>query len=592
MKQVVAVLIALAVTFSLSACTPKPPSAGPVVEKFLGAIREHDSATAASLLDHPEGAQDTIDKSWDGLQADRLETSNVRVNENRDQATTHYTMSWKLPKGRELTYDDEFTMSRTGNSWSIRWQPSVLQPQLGAHQHLELRGLPADRASVLGSDGAELLKPGFTYRLLVDINKVTDKQQTADAIAAAVGKDGPSASDIAEALDGAHGKYSVTVIADADAGRVRDALKDHPEVLFNKEDALVPTEPGFAPDVMPRVTQQVSDKLDGAAGWKVVIANEWGGELQDVEKTDPKPAPSVSVSLNKKVQKAADDALKSAPAGKQAMIVAIQPSTGAILAVAQNAEADKKGSLGLSGQYPPGSGFKIVTAAAGAQHQGLTPDSTVSCPGTLNLYGRAVTNYNGFSLGDVPLSKAFAKSCNTTFADVSTKLQPGELSDTAKQFGLGLDYDIPGLTTLTGSVPRGDEPLERTESGYGQGADLASPFGMAMVAATVAAGRTPTPYLIKGEETKANHQVLGVAPGVLDTVRTMMRKVVTEGTARGVAGAGEVYGKTGEAEVNDGSHAWFDGYRGDLAFSTLVVYGGGSEISVELTNKFLQNLDH
>ena len=70
-----------------------------------------------------------------------------------------------------------------------------------------------------------------------------------------------------------------------------------------------------------------------------------------------------------------------------------------------------------------------------------------------------------------------------------------------------------------------------------------------------------------------------------------MRAVVTSGTATAIAGRGEVYGKTGEAEVSGGSHAWFTGWRDDIAFATLIVHGGGSEHAVSVTDAFLANLD-
>ena len=63
------------------------------------------------------------------------------------------------------------------------------------------------------------------------------------------------------------------------------------------------------------------------------------------------------------------------------------------------------------------------------------------------------------------------------------------------------------------------------------------------------------------------------------------------GSGSGVASAGEVYAKTGEAEINGGSHSWLTGYRGDLAFATLIVLGGGSEHATSVTNTFFQNLD-
>jgi cell division protein FtsI/penicillin-binding protein 2 len=65
---------------------------------------------------------------------------------------------------------------------------------------------------------------------------------------------------------------------------------------------------------------------------------------------------------------------------------------------------------------------------------------------------------------------------------------------------------------------------------------------------------------------------------------------VTNGTAKDIAGAGEVYGKTGEAEFPGGSHAWFAGYRGDMAFAALIVGGGSSEYAVRMTKVMLDSL--
>ena len=80
---------------------------------------------------------------------------------------------------------------------------------------------------------------------------------------------------------------------------------------------------------------------------------------------------------------------------------------------------------------------------------------------------------------------------------------------------------------------------------------------------------------------------------MINELRSMMRQTVTSGTAAGMQAQGEIFGKTGEAEINQGSHAWFTGYRADddIAFATLVVLGGGSETSVSITDSFFQNLD-
>jgi cell division protein FtsI/penicillin-binding protein 2 len=272
------------------------------------------------------------------------------------------------------------------------------------------------------------------------------------------------------------------------------------------------------------------------------------------------------------------------------MMVVIRPSTGDILAVAQNAAADADGPAAVTGLYPPGSTFKIVTAGAAIDRKMATPNTMLACPGVMEIGHRIVPNYNKFDLGTVPMAKAFANSCNTTFAELASRMPPRALTRAAAQYGIGQDYLIDGITTVSGSVPPTVDLAERIEDGFGQGKVLVSPFGMALAAATVAAGATPVPRLIVGRQTTVTGDRPAISPAMLDGLRTMMRQVVTDGTAKDIAGTGDVRGKTGEAEFAGGSHAWFAGYRGDLAFAALIVGGGSSEYAVRMTKLMLDGL--
>ncbi|SER41148.1 penicillin-binding transpeptidase domain-containing protein [Corynebacterium cystitidis] len=598
MKRIWVLLTVILLGASFVACTPKPNSAEPTAQEFIDALARHDTDAIAALVDDSAAATGTIDATFSGLQAEGLTTELTGVEQDENLATAHFSLRWQLPRQRELAYDTSMILTQTDEEWTVRWQPSVLHPSLGAHQHLELRPVQAEKASVISSDGVELLKPGVAYRLLVDTDAMRRAPETAHAISTALAeahdRDGAvptrKAGQLTVELENAAGVYSVAMIPQAQGPAVAEALAGEPGVRLNEEAAMVNADPTFAPDIMARVGRIVGDDLDGANGWRVAKVNQEGAAMEDVEFHEPDPAPAVRISLDHNLQRAAEAALEPV-AGQQAVIVAVRPSTGQILAIAQTPAADREGNIGLMGQYPPGSVFKIITAAAGLERQGLSTSAIVPCPGTMDIYGRVVTNYAGFSLGSVPLQRAFANSCNTTFADMSTKLEPGELQEVGKQFGLGVDYDIPGLDTMTGSIPEGVTPLERTEAGYGQGYDLSSPFGLAMVAATAANGVTPVPYLIEGQETVVNEQVPPLSPDTIEGVRQMMRSVVTEGTARGMSAGGEIHGKTGEAEINEGSHSWFAGYRDDIAFATLVVLGGGSEAAVAVTDRMLINYD-
>jgi cell division protein FtsI/penicillin-binding protein 2 len=307
-----------------------------------------------------------------------------------------------------------------------------------------------------------------------------------------------------------------------------------------------------------------------------------------LHEVEPSPAPSISISLDRAVQNAAQHAVDGQD--RQSMIVAIRPSSGEILAVAQNAAADAAGLIATTGLYPPGSTFKMVTAGAALERDMAGPNTLLGCPGEVDIGHRSIPNYGGFDLGVVPMSRAFASSCNTTFAELASRMPPRGLTQAAARYGIGLDYQVDGVPTVTGSVPPTVDLAERTEDGFGQGQVLASPFGMALVAATVAAGRTPVPQLIEGRPATVAGNTAPITEKMLDGLRPMMRLVVTNGTGKDVADCGAVFGKTGEAEFPGGSHSWFAGYRGDMAFAALIVGGGSSDYAVRMTKRMFDEL--
>ena len=138
---------------------------------------------------------------------------------------------------------------------------------------------------------------------------------------------------------------------------VRARLGEPQGVRFNEEPALITRETGLAPDILARVRSLVSDEIDGKSGWSVSVVNENGAALSDVELHEPEASPSIRVSLDYNVQRAAQEAV-NLRADSEAMLVAIRPSNGEILAVAQTERADEKGDIALQGQFPPGLGIQ------------------------------------------------------------------------------------------------------------------------------------------------------------------------------------------------------------------------------------------
>ena len=563
---------------------------------FADAWSRGDDRGAAALTDDPAGAAALLAAVRGELTPAGLAVQVGQVRTASDTATASFDVRWDLGQGRVWSYHSEAGLHRgaggDGPAWVLGWAPTVVHPQLAARQLLALSTTPAEPAPVVDRAGVPLLAPAPVVSVLLDRLQTGDLPTVTAALAKALSPIEPSITQqtitdgAARTPDGR--AYTVAVLREPDYQTVKNAIHDLPGVRFTTSQRLLAPDAGFARQVLPAVRTGLAAQLDGVPGWSLAVADAAGGTVATLAEEAPKPGSTVAVALDRALQAAAEDAVEALP--QQTMLVAVQPSTGNLLAVAQNGPADTAGALALTGRFPPGSTFKIVTALAGVEQAGLRADTPVACPAETVIGGRAVPNAERFDLGTVPLTRAFARSCNTTFATIGVGLAPDGLTAAALQLGLGADYAVPTLTTITGAVPAAPEQVQRAENAFGQGQVLASPLGMALVAATVAHGGPVVPQLLPGRATEVTKAATAPDPAALDQVRTMMRAVVTEGTATALNGLGEVRGKTGTAEfTNDGSraHGWFVGYRGDLAFAVLVVDGGTSEPAVATAGRFL-----
>ncbi|MCP2316917.1 Cell division protein FtsI/penicillin-binding protein 2 [Nocardia amikacinitolerans] len=579
-------LIPLAVAVLAAAaagCSAGPQGPAPAADAFVAAFAENDLTAAAELTSHPEKATAALASAWQNLQAEDLTARTGAARVTGDTATVDYTYEWRLPKDRTWTYTGQLQMGRTGGRWMVRWTSSNIHPELGDTQTMELRANPAPRARVNEQSGSDVLVPGKVSRVAFTASDAADPSAVATALSRALLRfdERLTPDAILKAARNTNGAYTVLLLTELEYNQVGSELIGLPGVRLTQEWDMVPTDRDFAPDLMTQVRQTVIAEVDGKSGWSVVTMNAHGADTAVLTEVPAQPAPSFALSIDRYVQNAAQRAVDLRT--EQTMMVVLRPSTGAILAVAQNKEADRDGPMATIGQYPPGSVFKTVTAAA-AMAEGLaTPDTVLPCPSSIVIGERTIPNYNHFTVGDVPMATAYERSCNTSFAKLASQLPADALAVTAAKLGVGQDYSVVGLPTASGSVPPADDLVQRTEDGIGQGKVVVSPFGMAVMAATIAHGSAPVPYLIAGRPTAVEGERPAIAPEVIEGLRAMMRKVVTGGTAERIADQGEVYGKTGEAEVDGGSHSWFVGYRGDMAFATLLVKGGSSDNAVAVT---------
>jgi cell division protein FtsI/penicillin-binding protein 2 len=568
-----------------------------VATAFVTAWSGGDDARAATLTDDPVAAGQLLVATREALGPATLVAELAQVRTATARAAASVEMTWQLGPHRTWTYLNELELlpaPDTEEGWVVHWAPTVVHPDLAARQRLELRTDPAAPAPVVDRAGVPLLTATPVVGVLLDRTATGDLPAVTGALARTLSPLDPQITQesitegAARAPDGQ--AYPVAVLRDTDYQGVKQSIHDLPGVRFVSSERLLAPDAGFARQVLPAVRMETAAQLEGVAGWSVLLVDSSGATIRMLAEEPPRPGSTVTTGMDRALQTAAEDAVE--PVAQQAMLVAVAPSSGDLLAVAQNAPADVGGALALTGRYPPGSTFKIVTATAAVAEDGLSATSPVACPGTTVIGGRPVPNSGRFDLGTVPLLTAFARSCNTTFARLASQLDAAALPAAALRLGLGADYAVPGLTTITGSVPVSADAVQRAEDGFGQGEVLATPLGMALTAATVAHGAPVVPQLLRDRPTQVLRPAAQPVAAELEQLRPMMRAVVTEGTATQLAGLGEVFGKTGTAEfTNEGrSHGWFVGYRGDVAFAVLVVDAGSSTPAVEVAARFLSTI--
>ena len=412
----------MAVLLVLAGCSDSADRLNTTLRSFAEALSSGDAAAAAALTTDEPAAADTLGALFASLGND------VRVDagtaEEQDGAAT-FTLdtTWKFgPDGRnEWTYSTTGAATADGDDWRIRWNPTTVAPGLDQGPLSYSTLVPQPAARVLDRTGAELLTQHIVT--LVDITAGVD----VNAVAALLNPIAPGITpeSLARDLDAAAGKpVTAVILRQEDLAPIESQLTGLPNVTLNQQLRLLATDRALTSPTLSGLSDLWQQRTDAAAGW--AVSAETSAGAQRVGGQDARPVGDIASTLDIGLQRAAEDAL--APLTTPAAIVAIQPSTGDLLAVAQNAPADAQGPIALTGLYPPGSTFKTVTVSAALQSGQVTPDSVVACPGTENIEGRQIPNDDNFDLGEVPLHTAFAKSCNTTMGRLAVNLPPDGLT--------------------------------------------------------------------------------------------------------------------------------------------------------------------
>ncbi len=346
----------------------------------------------------------------------------------------------------------------------------------------------------------------------------------------------------------------------------------------------------------------------------------WIDRLQGMITGQKPQGASVELTIDPAAQQAAYDALGE----QRGAVVAIEPATGKILAMVSkpsydpnvlathdtkaaseayqsliNADGDPLVNRAIAGNtYPPGSTFKLVTAAAALESGQYTPDTVIPAPDEYQYPNSTATmkNFGGARCspsGEQTLADAMRISCNTAFADLGVTLGGDAMRSQSEDFGFDSKLSVP-MTVTASHFPDAevtDDGGQLARASIGQGDVRATPLQIAMISAAIAnGGKQMTPYTVQTvrgadlevvEQTEPSLLRTSVSPTTAQQLTSMMISVVENGSGKPARIPGvQVAGKTGTAE-NDpekAPHAWFTGFapadNPQVAVAVIVENGG------------------
>lgn len=370
-----------------------------------------------------------------------------------------------------------------------------------------------------------------------------------------------------------------------------------------------------------------NSKIAGVWGDRLIEVNSQNQELRLMGETPPKPGESVQLTIDLKMQKAAEDALGN----RRGAVVALDVKTGGVLVLASHPTFDpnlftrkitkdewqtlqdpENPFLNRAMQgYPPGSTFKIVTSVAGMESGKFSPDSIIGTSSYITVGGIDFNEHSG-GYGDIGFRDALAFSSNTFFYQIGMSVGPEQISKWGRLLGIGKDTDLKLLGLGGGDHGQIPTPEEKEKiykepwyvgdtvtTSIGQGLVLVTPLEAAVMVSSIAnGGDRVKPHLLTSmtgtPETKP--VPTGMKPGTVAVIKEGLAAVVTEGTGRGL-NDGSIpltAGKTGTSEViGQQDHSLYVAYgpadKPEIAIAVIVENGGfGSVAAAPIAKQVFQ----
>ena len=646
--KLTSVLAVSVLALTLMSCSEQKSSPEDAAAALAEGLGKADVAASAFTSGTPAQVNTELETLLAGMGTVRPAVTVAGIeedSENADAATARLAYAWDVNMDSEPDWQYETTADLQrgeDDAWLVQWAPSVLFDSLADGDRLVSTKFRGTRADILDRNGQPLMSARPVLRIGINKPDISAEQQasSAAALAALAGLDPAAYTAQVEAAGPEAFVEAIVQRQEADGPTTPEALAAIPgAVTFPDTRTLAPTRT-FARALLGTVgeataelieqsdgklspgdqtglsglQQQYDDQLQGSPGVAVSIEHPTGfTPVFDLRPgTDGVP---LQTTLDPRLQTLAEDVLAEEPSASA--IVAVQPSTGDVLAVA-NGPGSEGQQTALLGQYPPGSTFKIATSLA-LLRQGNTPDTALSCAEEVSVDGRKFNNASSYPaafVGNIPLRDAFAQSCNTAFINARDTIPQDALAGAAADLGIGVPASM-GVEAFFGSVPEKADGTAHAASMIGQGEILVSPLTLAIAAASVGKGERVTPRLVSpasateadggaatpsaapsaaaSPEQTATADAGSLTAAEAGTLRELMRGVVTDGGAKMLLEVpGEpVLAKTGTAEFGSETpprtHAWVVSLQGDLAVAVFVAEGElGSTSGGPLMKAFLE----
>ncbi len=611
-----------------------------IAEDFNRMIELHHSEFEEPSIDNLANAFSDFSDNFNLLEIELLKFENIE--ESLFEADYQIEIIYTSEYFEDINIDFVMELSRDGIlDWKIHWNDHFPLPEYGIEANYDRRRLYPERGSIYDRSGELLAGGGSVINVGIQPGRVEDPDLLHDTLYEELGLTEEYLTGEYQAAGVEdHWFVPVATISETEFAELDPILRPIPGIFFRRQDSRVypyDKTAGHITGYLGEVTSEMIDSyperdyqagervgrsgleigqeeiLRGKPGYEFYIERDGDREL--LRQLSPVHGEDVNISLDVSLQEEAVDLL----AGERASFVLLDANSGEIIVLAstpgfdpnefvQGISSSRWSQLttdpdrplfnrAIQGRYPPGSTFKVLTAAAALNEGIYNLDSDFDDDGQLTVEGNIIRNFEGEVFGQHTLEDAIVRSINTTMAKVGLELGAEGLEDYFNALSLSLTPDL-GLPLQAGQIGNpGRSQVGLAWSAIGQDQVLITPLHMAKLFTPFANnGYAPEVSLQIDDYGYQQEQVL--AEETVNSLRESLRKVVTEGTGQSLnLDNYNIYGKTGTAEITGRDpHAWFGGfiedfqYR-DLAFALLVEEGGvGGRVAAPLVREFFERI--